>query len=118
MGPAQAVPAMVARHFRDIQITRRASTANRIGGQGEVYANQFTVRGTIFTLTGDKRFSADKQTLYATHRLLCFPSPVSSNIIRKTDRVSDGGTEYKIKFINDVLQYGQLLQIDLEETGH
>ena len=92
------------------QVMRKTKTPNGMGGYSESWSLFKTIDGCIRPLQGDERLSADKKTLFATHRLYC---DYDTSILQ-TDRISDSGHDYEIKFINDPMQMHEFLHIDME----
>ena len=92
------------------KILRYTETSSGFGGSTGAWATHLTVDGCLRPLSGDKRLSADKSTVYASHR---FYTDVAD--IRESDRYQDpDGNNYIIKFIADPMSMGNHLQIDLE----
>ena len=96
------------------KIQRYSPGTPGFGGDNGEWENHLEVPGRLRPLSGDERMSADKMTLYATHR---FYTDVAD--IKESDRYIDpGGKVYEIKFVADPMNMGEFLQIDLEEHGH
>ena len=94
-------------------IERYTKTGGGFGGPEYQWSTHLTVDGRLRPLAGDKRLSADKETLYASHK---FYTDVAD--IKDTDRYKDPeGNLYTIKFVSDPMNMGNHLEIDLEQ-GH
>ena len=95
------------------KIERYGETGGGFGGPSQVWNTHLEIDGCLRPLSGDTRISADKETLFATHRFYCDVAD-----IKETDRYVDpDGEVYRIKFVADVMNMGNHLQIDLEK-GH
>jgi len=92
-----------------ITVQRRTITRDAAGGTIETWADHLSISGRIRQLSGDDRLSADKDTVFATHRMYCMLADIV-----ETDRVVFSGITYAIKFIENPMLYGRFLQIDLE----
>lgn len=65
------------------------------GGITETWVNHLTLSGKLWQLSGDKRLTQDKLTVYADHKFAC-----SAADINITDRYMDpGGNTYHIKAV-------------------
>jgi SPP1 family predicted phage head-tail adaptor len=93
----------------NIEIQRRTLTQNAFGEFVEVWGLHLTIDGRIRPLNGNERLSADKTTLFATHRLYCDVADIT-----EVDRVVYQGKIYNIKFVSNVMNFNRHLQIDLE----
>lgn len=92
-----------------ITIKRKTTADNGIGGKSETWNDHLTILGKIRPLNGNERFSADKVTLYATHRLYCTLADIT-----ELDRVVYNNQTYEIKYINNPMNMNRFLQVDLE----
>lgn len=72
-----------------------AYTDDGVGGQTETFTNGTTFKGRLSILSASERLSADKVTVYATHRLYCDAS------VSLTDngRVTFDGRTFEIRTI-------------------
>lgn len=94
-------------------IERYTETPGGFGGPEYTWTTHLAVDGRLRPLSGDKRLSADKETVFASHK---FYTAVAD--IKETDRYKDpSGNIYTIKFISDPMSMGNHLEIDLEK-GH
>jgi SPP1 family predicted phage head-tail adaptor len=92
-----------------IVIERKTDIKKAGGAVKQEWAPHITISGQIRPLSGDERLSADKKTLFASHRLYTDPADIT-----EADRVNDNGLIYDIKFVHDPMNFGRFLQIDLE----
>jgi len=75
------------------KIQRVTVTQDSYGGVVEAWADHLTVSGKLWELSGDKKLSADKETIFSTHK---FATAITD--IKETDRYVDaGGNDYEIK---------------------
>lgn len=74
------------------------------------WANSSTVDCHIRPLTGSERYAADKKTIFSTHRLYCEPTTSISESARV---VADGNT-YDVKWVHNVMNWGEHYAVDLE----
>jgi len=75
------------------KIQRVAVTTDSYGGAVETWADHLTISGKKWALSGDKKLSADKETVFSTHK---FATAIAD--IKETDRYVDpGGNAYEIK---------------------
>lgn len=103
---------MITRYFQSGHEVLRDTLISEGGYDGPVYDEQTvaTVDGRISELAGDERLSADKLTLYATHKLY---TGAGANIL-VTDKIRKDGRVYRVKNIRDPMQMGKFLVVDLE----
>ena len=100
----------VARHFEaGWQVWRWTETVDDMGGVVKAWALQTTISGRMRGLSGDKRFSADKETFFGDHRFYCFPAD-----IQEGDELRRGGRTFKVHFANDVMTFDRFMQVDCE----
>ena len=99
----------IVRFFEPVAIQRWAAATDAWGGTIKNWQAHLTIEGRVRPLAGEERFTGDKKTLFATHRLYCFPADITEK-----DRVVYGGKNYDIKFVADVMNFDRLMQIDLE----
>ena len=75
------------------KIQRVTVTQDSYGGVVETWADHLTVAGKLWELSGDKKLSADKETIFSTHK---FATAIAD--IKDTDRYVDpDGNAYEIK---------------------
>lgn len=109
----------VAQYFaQTATVMRPVFTRAVTGALISTLSSQSDVAGCLRPRTstdiGGERLSADKVTLYASHRWYC----ATAADIRQDDRLVIGGTSYRVRFVADVMTMGRLQQIDLLEVGH
>lgn len=95
-----------------IVIQRKTSVSNGLGGMVDSWSTHLTIDGRIRPLSGNEKISADKNTLYVTHRLYC-----SILDITEKDRVLFNGVKYEVKFVANPMNFGRYLMVDLEEVS-
>jgi len=77
------------------KIQRVTVTEDDYGGVVETWTDHLTVDGKRWALSGDKKLSADKETIFADYK---FATAIAD--IKTTDRYADPeGNAYEIKFI-------------------
>ena len=77
------------------KIQRVTVTTDSYGGTINTWADHLTVKGKRWALSGDKKLSADKETIFADYK---FATAIAD--IKTTDRYVDPeGNAYEIKFI-------------------
>jgi len=75
------------------KIQRVTVTEDDYGGVVETWADHLIVSGKLWELSGDKKLSADKETIFSTHK---FATGIAD--IKDTDRYVDlDAKEYEIK---------------------
>lgn len=72
------------------------------------YAAAGTISGIIRELSGDEVRAGGKDTPVSTHRMYC-----RKTAIKQSDRILFENKTYEVTDINDVMNFGQLLQIGL-----
>lgn len=96
------------------EIERSTDATGGFGGFARTWSSHLSPAGRLRPLSGDQQLSADKETAFATHRFYCAPDD-----IKVTDRYKDpDGNIYRIKFVSDVMNMDNHLQVDLEYQGH
>jgi head-tail adaptor len=95
-----------------ITVKRYTSTQNDYGEAVFTYSSSANteILGKIRPLKGDERYASDKITLFATHRLYCDPITITEK-----DIVVSGTSTYSVVFVNNVMNFNRLMQVDLEE---
>ena len=78
----------VARFFEaGYEVWRWEEVTDAWGGKTKQWVQRQDVEGRLRPLSGDKRLSADKETIFATHRFYCFPfapEPVTDEAVTLT----------------------------------
>jgi SPP1 family predicted phage head-tail adaptor len=84
--------------------------SNGIGGYVESWKTHLSINGKMRPLSGKEQLSADKQTVFATHKLYCAIADIT-----EMDRVVFNGDIFEIKNIpKDVMNMHNHYEIDLE----
>ena len=77
------------------KIQRVIVTEDAYGGITKTWTDHLTVDGKRWALSGDKKLSADKETIFSTHK---FATDIAD--IKETDRYVDTeGNAYEIKVL-------------------
>ena len=101
---------MISKYYESgIVIQRLTQVSNGMGGYTDTWSTHLTINGRIRPLNGNERLSADKTTLFATHRLYCDVID-----IKESDRVLYNSKIYQVKFVSNVMNFDRHLQVDLE----
>jgi SPP1 family predicted phage head-tail adaptor len=94
----------------DVVIQRKAQVSNGIGGFETTWNTHLTIKGKMRPLSGKEQLSADKMTVFATHKLYCALADIT-----EMDRVLFDGDIYEIKSTpKDVMNMHNHYEIDLE----
>ncbi len=93
---------------------RRTYADTAIGGREVASTVTVATDGRMRPLSGQQRLSADKQTLYASHRFYC---PVF-DVVQGDELESPGGVGYRVVFVKDVMSMDRHLEVDCELVGH
>lgn len=102
----------IDKFFVPITIQRKTTGEDEWGNPTNTYEAIGTLQGVIRQTGGNEPFVSGKDTPISSHRLYC-----RVTTIEPEDRFLFGGKTYSVKNINDVLNFGELLQIDLEYIG-
>ena len=78
------------------------------GGDGS-WSDTETIDCLIRPLSGAERYSADKKTVFSTHRMYCDPLALTEK-----NRVKAEGKFYDVKFVQDPMNFNRFYQVDLE----
>ncbi len=95
--------------FEDIVQERSQTIENEYGDLVQGYATLRTIKGRIRQLSADEVVASGKETGISTHRLYTR----ELDVILK-DRFLYKSKNYLVKAVNDVMNFGELLQVDLE----
>lgn len=98
----------IDKYFRSITIQRPTSSTNAWGGDDMTFGAHLTVQGLIRQLHGNEVTSGQKDQVVATHRMYCRLAD-----IKVTDRVVYNTITYEITSVNNVMNFDELLQVDL-----
>jgi len=96
------------------KIQRVTVTTDSYGGTVNTWADHLTVAGKKWELSGDKKLSADKETIFSTHK---FATAIAD--IKDTDRyvdVDDNNYEIKALAIRKRPDYSGHIELDLEKV--
>lgn len=95
--------------------TRERLTVSREGIKiTETWNTPLEFKGLLNQLSGNKRLSADKLTVFATHKLYC---PILD--IKPKDRIKDDtGIIYEIKSVRNPMNMDKYMILELEEKGY
>ena len=103
----------ISKYYTQTVVFETAATSSADAGYTQVWSTAATVKGRLRPLSGRERMSADKQTLYADHRLYCAPVAITEK-----DRVACEGKTFDIVFVKNVMSMNRHLEIDLLLRGH
>jgi head-tail adaptor len=73
------------------------------------WSDTITIDCHIRPLGGEERYAADKKTVFSTHRLYCEPVGITEG-----NRVVAGGNTYDVKWVHNVMNWGEHYAVDLE----
>ncbi len=97
------------------KIQRVTVSQDAYGGTTESWADHLTVTGKLWELSGDKRLSADKETIFSTHK---FATAIAD--ITETDQYLDpDGNAYDIKAVATRTRPNNTghMELDLEKVS-
>ena len=95
--------------FEDIVQERSQTIENEYGDLVQGYTTLRTTKGRIRQLSADEVVASGKETGLSTHRLYTR----ELDVILK-DRFLYKSKNYLVKAVNDVMNFGELMQVDLE----
>ena len=98
--------------FVTIALSRATTGTDGWNNPTQTYASAGTIQGLIRKVSGDEPHTAGKDTPIGQYRLYC-----RKTTLLNSDRVTLGTDAYEIKDINDVMNFGVLMQVDLEKIG-
>jgi SPP1 family predicted phage head-tail adaptor len=90
------------------EVWRWSESQDDYGGTTEEWAKLEDVSGLMRPLSGNLKMSADKETVFATHRFYCLPTDIEPG-----DQIRNG-KKYEVKFASDMMNFGRLMQVDCE----
>jgi SPP1 family predicted phage head-tail adaptor len=99
----------IDKFFGPVQIQRSTETVDEWGNPVEVWADHIIVEGKLRQLSGSELYQSRKETPVATHRLYCRLDDITVN-----DRIVFNDEIYDIIRVNDVMNFGELMQVDAE----
>ena len=99
---------MIQQYFNQILVKQTPTNSkNEINEVTKDWGKPHTFKGCLRPLAVDKRFSADKQTIYATHKIYCLPFKVSEH-----DRIVDSeGNVYLVREVINPMMLNKHLEI-------
>lgn len=101
-------------YFEDLDLQRKSSVDNGIGGEIETWATIGTIRGCINASGSSEIRLAGMLQVTTTHKLLCEPAAD----IQSSDRIHKNGLYYRV--VSDpknTLNRGHHLKVLLQEVG-
>ena len=99
----------IDRLLEDIVQERSQTVENEYGDLVQGYSELRTIRGRIRQLSADEVVASGKETGLSTHRLYTRELDV---ILQ--DRFLFRSRNYLVKAVNDVMNFRELMQVDLE----
>ena len=98
----------------EMELRRKTEVSDGMGGITTSWAGLRKIKGTLSTIRGDERLSADKLTVIASHNFY-IDFPIGLTITAK-DIFVKGTTTYKIIYPNNMgNMQGKKLKITLKE---
>lgn len=102
---------MIERYFENGIKIAPVTMSRTDGGEVEYnYGTPYSIRGRIRMLSGREGYDADKRSFPADYRLYC---PVSTQVKRE-DRVEYLEKDYEVVRVNNVMEMGGHLEVDLK----
>lgn len=92
-------------------LSRTTSTGWRNETAWATSSGTTAIAGRVNPVVGMERYTADKQTLFATHKLFCS----ATEAITELNRVKHDGDTYDVIFVKDTLGLGHHKTIYLKE---
>lgn len=103
---------MIESYFTGGIVVKKRTESRGPGGEVIVtYGQPSEIQGRIRFLSGSDRIMGDKETYISDHRLYCGASVDISN----GDRVEFSGEEFDVVAVNDVMNFGEFLQVELNK---
>lgn len=103
------IEAEIVKYFdKTVEVWRWSEVDDAWGGKIKVWAKFSEVDGALRPLAGQFRLSADKETVFATHKFYCFPTDIIVG-----DQIRYDGEEYEVTFAQDVMRFSRLMQIEM-----
>lgn len=99
----------IDKFFGPIIVQRKTTVTDTWNNEKYTYAPILTIQGVVRETSGDEPHNAGKDTPISKHRLYS-----RKTALLPSDRIVYNGQTYEIKNINDVMNFGELLQVDLE----
>lgn len=99
----------IDKYFRPGFIIQRQSSGTDAWDSPKAeWADLATIRATIRMMNGDEVYTSRKTQEKSDHRMYCRKTD-----IQRTDRVSYMGVLYEVVAVNDVMNFEELLQVEL-----
>lgn len=102
----------IDKYFYPITVQRSYKTTDSWGNTIQSWATHLTVNGLLRQLSGNETVMSQKDTASSSHRMYCRKVDITTN-----DRVVQGGVYYDVIRVNNVMNFDQLLQVDLDVIG-
>lgn len=100
-----------------INIMKITQQDNGIGGFIDTEELVLEIPAKIRPLSGDEKLSADKLTLFATHKMYCKNLEINqTEDITYFIKDTNYNKKYEIVFISNMMLFDELWQIDLKEV--
>ena len=95
----------------NVTVWRNYPTVNDFGDYADSWQEYLEdVPARIRPLNGSERLLADKDTLYASHRMYCG----IEDILERDEIEDESGNRYRVVFVSNVMNWNNHLQIDME----
>lgn len=98
-----------------MELQRYTRKRDSAGGFEKVWSGMRRIKGTLVAFSAAERLASDKDTVYATHTFYC-NSPKGLTITEK-HRFVKRERKFDIEFVDDVVERGRHLEIDLLEIA-
>jgi len=101
-----------------VVLQKRVETSDGMGGVTIAYQDLVEFKAVLVPLSGQEKVSYDKQTVFATHRLLFdYKAPGKKNIseVKEKNRIRYGTRYFDIKLVKNVGEANRHFELDLEE---
>ena len=102
----------IEKYFYPIIIQRSSSSTGALGGPIDDFRTHITVDGILRQMPtgyGGETNSSNKPITRSSHRMYCRIADIKTK-----DRVYLDGNSYNITSVNDVMGFGELMQVDCE----
>lgn len=94
--------------FKPFQIQRSTKTTDSWGQPIQSWADSIIAYGVLRQMSGSESNISNRDTHTYTHRFYCRPCDIQLN-----DRIMYDGQELLVARVNDVMDFVELLQVDL-----
>lgn len=99
----------IDKYFEPFSIERMSISYDDFGSPTEAYTALKTASGRIRMLNASERFVNDKETQIGTHKLYTREAD-----IKASDRVVYRGNKYHVLYVNNVMNFNELYQVEME----